>query len=354
VVITSVPIERGQEFMNRFMRSAVIVLSFISMLLAGCSPSIGTSKQALSTNGVQASEENKNDSNIDYNEQWTLSHINDSKALNSVKQRKEVKVAVVDTGVDYNHPDLKGRVLKDMGYNFINNSKDVMDDNWHGTHVAGIIAANAQNNLGISGVVQDFDVKIIPVKVLNNEGIGSSDIMAMGIKYAADMGADIINFSVGFDVKDSYIEEAIKYARSKGVFVVVSSGNKGINADNSSPAGDEGAYTVASINSEDMNSLFSNFGTSIKIAAPGEGILSTIPGGGYDYRNGTSMAAPFVAGTAAMMKAVNPSLSAYDIEKILNETAVDIGQKGLDEYTGYGKLDVKAAVEMAENYNLKQ
>lgn len=337
--------------MNRYKSNTISLIAFFSILLAGCSPSVSTSKQLLSTKSVQAFEEKEENYKVDYNEQWALSTINSSKTLDSSNQKKEIKVAVVDTGVDYNHPDLKDRVLRNSGYNFIDNSREVMDDNWHGTHVAGIIAANAKNNIGISGVVGDFDVKIIPVKVLNNEGLGSSDIMAMGIKYAADAGADIINFSVGFDVKDSYIEEAIKYARSKGVFVVVSSGNNGINADNSSPAGDEGAYTVASINSINERSLFSNYGYSVKISAPGEGILSTVPGGGYDYRNGTSMAAPFVAGAAAMMKAVNPNLSAEDIEIILNRTAVDIMEKGQDEFTGYGRLDVNSAVEMAEKFN---
>lgn len=337
--------------MNKLFRRYSIILASFSMLLAGCSPIINESKQVLSIKSVQALEEDKSSFNINYDEQWALSSINSIKAWDKTKQKKQIKVAVVDTGVDYNHPDLKDRVLKDLGYNFIDNSSDAMDDNWHGTHVAGIIAADAKNNTGIAGVVGDYDIKIIPVKVLNAEGVGSSDIMAKGIMYAVDAGADIINFSVGFDVKDAYIRDAIRYARSKGVFVVVSAGNNGINCDISSPAGDEGAYTVASINSMDERSIFSNYGYSIKVAAPGEGILSTIPGGGYDYRNGTSMAAPFAAGTAAMMKAVNPNLSAEDIENILDKTAVDIMDKGKDEYTGYGRLDAKAAVEMAESYN---
>jgi subtilisin family serine protease len=178
--------------------------------------------------------------------------------------------------------------------------------------------------------------------------------MAMGIKYAADAGADIINFSVGFDVKDSYISDAIRYARAKGVVVVVSAGNNGINCDISSPAGDEGAYTVASVNSVDEKSIFSNFGYSVKIAAPGEAILSTLPGGGYDYRSGTSMAAPVVAGVAAMMKAVNPDLTGEQVENILNMTAVDVMEEGKDNSTGYGIVDAKAAVDMAESLNTEK
>ncbi len=330
------------------MKGILLTTASFCIFLSGCSPIINSQKLQTITNSVQASN-NSSRYNIDLKEQWAIAYTKSNLAWSAGKQKKQIKVAVVDTGVDYNHPDLKNRVLKDLGYNFINNSKDIMDDNWHGTHVAGIIAADATNNIGISGIVGDFDVKIIPVKVLDDKGEGSSDIMAKGIKYSADAGADIINFSVGFDVKDSYIADAIRYARNKGVFVVVSAGNNGVNCDVSSPAGDEGAYTVASVNSADEKSTFSNFGYSVKIAAPGENILSTIPGGGYDYRSGTSMSAPVVAGVAAMMKAVNPNLTAPQMEYILNKTAVDILEKGKDDNTGYGIVDAKAAVDMAED-----
>jgi subtilisin family serine protease len=340
--------------MNKFMRSIILMPASFSILLSGCSPTINAYKQETITNSVQVSDNKISDYNIDFSEQWAITNTKSNLAWSASKQRKQIKVAVVDTGVDYNHPDLKNRVLTDLGYNFLNNSKDTMDDNWHGTHVAGIIAADALNNIGVAGIVGDFDVKIIPIKVLNSKGEGSSDIMAMGIKYAADAGADIINFSVGFDVKDSYISDAIRYARAKGVFVVVSAGNNGINCDVSSPAGDEGAYTVASVNSADEKSIFSNFGYSVKIAAPGEAILSTVPGGGYDYRNGTSMAAPVVAGVAAMMKAVNPDITAEEVENILNKTAVDVMEKGKDNNTGYGVVNAKAAVDMAESFKTKK
>jgi subtilisin family serine protease len=335
--------------MNRFIVSIFLIPASFSILLSGCSPAINAYRKEAITNSVQASAYNSSDYNIDLSEQWAIAHTKSNLAWGAAKQKRQVKVAVVDTGVDYNHPDLKNRVIKDLGYNFLNNSKDTMDDNWHGTHVAGIIAADAVNNIGVAGVVGDFNVKIIPIKVLNNKGEGSSDIMAMGIKYAADAGADIINFSVGFDVKDLYISDAIRYARAKGAFVVVSAGNNGINCDVSSPAGDQGAYAVASVNSLNEKSFFSNFGYSVKIAAPGESILSTVPGGGYDYRNGTSMAAPVVAGVAAMMKAVNPDITSEQIEDILNKTAVDVMEKGKDDSTGYGVVNAKAAVEMAES-----
>ncbi|MCM0646953.1 S8 family serine peptidase [Clostridium swellfunianum] len=337
--------------MNRFMRSLLLTSASFCILLSGCSPKIDTAQHENMTSSVQEFSNAGTADNIDLTEQWAIIHTKSNLAWKVHKQKKQIKVAVVDTGVDYNHPDLKDRVLKEEGFNFINNSNDTMDDNWHGTHVAGIIAADTSNNFGVAGVVGNYDVKIIPVKVLNGKGEGSSDIMAIGIKYAADKGVDIINFSVGFDVMDPYIGEAIKYARSKGVFVVVSSGNNDRNSDFTSPAGDEGAYTVASINSNDEKSIFSNFGSSVKISAPGENILSTIPGGNYDYRNGTSMAAPIVAGAAAMMKAVNPNLTPEQIEQILNKTADDVMEKGKDKSTGFGILNAETAVEMADNYD---
>lgn len=352
--------------MNRLKTAILFVTASVSILMAGCSPSNVVYNNLVSNKGIQAFEtknsksssngqENslnkiKNINDPDFSEQWDIKSTKSDGAWSILNQKRQIKVAVVDTGVDYNHPDLKNRVSKDLGYNFINNSRDTMDDNWHGTHVAGIIAAEAGNKIGITGVVGGTDVVIIPVKVLDKDGQGSSDIMAEGIKYAADAGADIINFSVGFKVKDKFIEDAIKYARDKGAFVVVSSGNDSENCDLTSPASDDGAYTVSSIGRDNQVSIFSNFGHSVKVAAPGEDILSTLPGGGYDYRSGTSMAAPIAAGIAAMVKAENPELSPKDIEYILDESSVDIMKKGKDDSTGYGAIDAYNAVKNARDF----
>lgn len=336
--------------MKKQIRGLLSIVVLSGVIISGCSPQIKQEKNIASIKSVQAFESFKYTKKIDdpsYNQQWYIPKSRSDKAWEILKSQREVKVAVVDTGVDYNHPDLKNKVLKDLGYNFINNSKDVMDDNWHGTHVAGIIAAEGGNGIGISGVTGIANVKIIPIKALDKNGQGSSEIIAKGIRYAADKGADVINFSVGFSVKDDFISQAISYAESKGAFVVVSSGNDNINCDNISPSGDEGAYTVASIDRADAKSYFSNYGNSVKIAAPGEEILSTVPGGGYEYKSGTSMAAPIAAGVVAMMKAENPNLSQKDIERILNETAVDVMKKGKDDSTGYGIIDAYRAVEEA-------
>jgi subtilisin family serine protease len=337
--------------MKNNIKGLLALAVLFSVIVTGCSPMVKYESNLAVVKSVQAFNNKNDDREINdpnYNEQWYIPKSRVDEAWKLLNSKREVRVAIVDTGVDYNHPDLKNKVLKELGYNFVNNSKEVMDDNWHGTHVAGIIAAEAGNSIGISGASGLANVKIIPIKALDQNGQGSSDIIAKGIKYAADKGADVINFSVGFSVKDAYISEAISYAKSKGAFVVVSSGNDNINSDNTSPSGDEGAYTVASVDGANNKSHFSNYGSSVKIAAPGEVILSTVPGGGYDYRSGTSMAAPLAAAVVAMLKAENPGLTYGEIENILNTTAVDVMEEGKDEGTGYGVLDAYRAVEEAQ------
>ncbi len=281
-----------------------------------------------------------------YKYEWDIGYTESNKAWALVNQKRQIKVAVVDTGVDYNHVDLKNRVLKDLGYNFISNTSDAMDDNSHGTHVAGIIAAEANNKQGVAGITGSLDVKIIPVKVLNSKGEGESDVIAKGIEYAADKGADIINLSFGCNEDSTDIENAIQYARNKGAFIVAAAGNDNINCDNSSPAGDTGAYTVAAIDSQYKKASFSDYGNSVKIAAPGMKIVSTVPGNKYEAWDGTSMAAPVVSGVAAMVKAENPAITPSEMEDILDKSAVDIMQKGKDKFTGYGLVDAYKAIQL--------
>lgn len=275
--------------------------------------------------------------------EWDISYTQADKAWALINQKREVKVAVLDTGVDYTHPDLKNRVLTDEGYNFVDNNYDLMDYNGHGTHVSGIIAAEANNKVDIAGIAGKLDVKIIPVKVLDKNGEGVTDDIAKGIVYAVDKGADVINLSFGIKSKSKLIADAINYAKSKGVFVVAASGNDNENSDNFSPAGD-GAFTVAAMNYNYKKAYFSDYGNSIKVAAPGVSILSTVPGG-YEAWSGTSMAAPVVSGIAAMIKAENPQLSPSQMEDILDSTAKDIMYKGKDQQSGYGLIDAYNAIK---------
>lgn len=278
-----------------------------------------------------------------YRYEWDISYTEADKAWPLVKQKREVKVAVLDTGVDYTHPDLKDRVLKDKGYNFVDNDYETMDNNGHGTHVSGIIAASANNNIGVSGITGTLNIKIIPVKVLDENGEGEVSNIVKGIKYAVDNGADIINLSFGTNSKSKAIEEAVNYAKSKGVFVVAAAGNDGESDDNSSPASD-GAFAVAAMDYNYKAADFSDYGSCVKISAPGEEILSTVPGG-YEAWDGTSMAAPIVSGIAAMAKAEDPNLSPSQMEDILDSTAKDIMTKGKDQQSGYGLIDAYDAIK---------
>lgn len=312
---------------------------------------LGQEFQNIST-GISASTEARNpylasNKALDplFESQWTIKHTESSKVWPLVDQKREIKVAVVDTGVDYTHPDLKNKVLRNLGYDFYNEDRDPMDDGWHGTHIAGIIAAESENGIGISGITGSLDVKIIPVKVMDRNGQGPSGIIAEGIRYSVDKGADIINLSITFNVKDELIADAIKYAWDNGVFVVVASGNNNENCDYASPTSDFGAFTVASINEKSEKSYFSGFGNFVKVAAPGERILSTVPGGSYANKDGTSMAAPAVAGIAAILKSQNPELTPEQITSILTETAINNTTTISDKPIGSGSVNAYNAFE---------
>ena len=278
-----------------------------------------------------------------YKYQWYIPYSQADKAWSLVNQKREVKVAVLDTGVDYTHPDLRNKVLADEGYNFVDNNYNVMDYDGHGTHISGIIAAEANNSIGLTGVTGNVDVKILPIKVLNENGYGDTISIVKGILYAVESGADVINLSLGARFKIDLLAEAIEYAKSKGVFVVTASGNENENSDNFSPAAD-GGYTVAAMNYNYKKASFSNYGNSVKVAAPGVKILSTVPGG-YEAWDGTSMAAPVVSGIAAMLKAENPDLTPAQMEDILDSTATDIMYEGKDQATGYGLVNAYEAVK---------
>jgi subtilisin family serine protease len=284
-----------------------------------------------------------------YKYEWYLGATGVDKSWSLIKQQREIKVAVLDTGIDYTHPDLKNKILTNLGYNFISGTQDATDDNGHGTHVSGIIAAEANNKQGITGVTGSLDVKIIPVKVLDSNGEGTSDVIAKGIRYAADNGADIINMSFDASEKDVDIDSAIQYAKSKGVFMVAAAGNSSSSCDADTPASDSGVFTVSAINSNMRVASFSNYGSSVQAASPGVSILSTIPGGKYQEWDGTSMAAPVVSGIAAILKAEDPTLTPDSIASLLDSTtAQSLSGKTRNIYSGYGLVNAYNAVKKLE------
>lgn len=282
-------------------------------------------------------------------EQWGLQAIEAPQAWEQADTRAKAIVAVLDTGVDYNHPDLAGRVDTRRGYNYVNGDDDAMDDDYegHGTHVAGIIAAKV-NGLGIAGVAGRADVQIVPLKVLDEQGAGYMYHTALAIMDAADLGADVINLSLGGERDDRqearFLQEAIDYANKRGSLVVAAAGNEGDDADKYIPASLAGVIAVSAVDEELSFAPFSNKGTSIKLAAPGVNILSTVPGGKYYTMTGTSMAAPFVSGTAALLIAQDPKLRVQEVTDRLLETATDLGKKGKDSYYGYGLVNAHRAL----------
>ncbi len=269
---------------------------------------------------------------------WGMKTIDAASAWAVTTGTPDVKVAVVDTGIDYSHPDFGGRVAK--GFDFINNDEDAMDDHYHGTHCAGSIAAGIGNG-GVVGVAPN--VSMVAVKVLSKSGSGSYAGVASGIVYAADSGAQIISMSLGGPSTSQAIDDAVAHAKSKGALVVVAMGND--NSERPSyPAGSPGVMAVGSTTSSDTRSSFSNFGKHISVGAPGSDILSTVPGGKYKVLSGTSMATPHTAGLCALVKSRFPEFTADQIRAQVEKSVDDLGDAGFDKYFGHGRINAGRAI----------
>ena len=300
-----------------------------------------------------------------YYRQWGLddSHIRADLAWDVEKGDKNVVVAVLDTGVDYNHEDLSANIWSDRngnhGYDFVNGDNDPMDDNnkeynpssghcesidiYHGTHISGIIGAVMNNLVGIAGIAQ---VSIMGVKVLDDCGQGYLTDIASGIVYAADQGAKVLTLSLGFATDTSMMRDAMRYAWNKGALIVAAAGND--NSGLSYPAAYPEVVSVGSVDNSNQRSSFSNFGTSLDLVAPGEGIWSCeAVSPYYQALTGTSQAAPHVTGVAALVLSRNPSLTNVQVASILNSTATDLGTLGYDTYYGWGLVNAQTAVENA-------
>ncbi|CAM3524022.1 hypothetical protein EDM52_00825 [Brevibacillus invocatus] len=282
-----------------------------------------------------------------FEEQWGLQTIQAPQAWESKSSGAKVTVAVIDSGVDYTHPDLVNRVDTRNGYDYVNGDDDPMDDEGHGTHVAGIIAAEL-NQEGIAGVSGKANVEILPLKVLNKYGEGTMYDVSFAIMDAADLGADVINLSLTGERSNSeprMMEEAIRYALKKGAVVVAAAGNDADRVERYLPASLPGVIAVSAVDQELELAKFSNYGSGITLAAPGEEILSTFKGGRYAYSSGTSQATPFVSGTVALLKVKEPKLSVDQIKERLIKTAVDLGKKGRDSQYGYGLVNAYQALQ---------
>lgn len=302
---------------------------------------------------------------INIPETWEILSGNGSKPI----------VAVIDTGVDINHKSLKAAIWQNPGeipgngidddgngfvddvngWNFVSNNNNVSDCNGHGTHVAGIVRGATQDiipdiNGNYDGDINQSIIQIMPVKFLDCDGIGTTSDAIQAIYYAVNKGAKILNNSWGGGAYSTPLHQAIVYAYSKNTLFVAAAGNSGVNLDSIPvyPA----AYpvpnviAVAATNSFDYLPNFSNYGlNTVHIAAPGVGVLSSIPGNTYDSMSGTSMAAPFVAGIAAMMSYEKPTMIGYQLKSILvdaiDQPFLDLNANGTKEANEPFKLDNK-------------
>ncbi|MBI2082017.1 MAG: S8 family serine peptidase [Deltaproteobacteria bacterium] len=313
---------------------------------------------------------------------WGLEIIGAPEAWEITTGDPDLMIAVVDSGLDLDHPDIVGNVFSNLseqtgstgvdddgngyqddihGYDFVSEDGDPSDDHGHGTHVAGTIAAVGDNGSGIVGVL--WSGKILSVKACSADARCPSDLVANAVVYAVDQGASIINLSLGGVGRVPALEEAVEYAHSNGVVIVAAAGNSRTNAAFHFPSSYPGAISVAASTSLDQRASFSNYGVEIDVAAPGGGeaadvdsgrsILSLraegtdmygggiqIVGSNYYRARGTSMASPHVTGAVGLLLSHDPSLTPEEIRQRLRMSAEDIEETGWDLEVGYGRLNL--------------
>lgn len=265
----------------------------------------------------------------------------------------DVVVAVVDSGVDYSHPDLKDRMVD--GFDFANRDDDPVDDHGHGTHVAGIVAAEPDNRRGIAGV--SWGASIMPLKACDTEGACGTFDVAAALAFAAVGGARVVNISLS-GPHDSCPPELLlagTLAEQRGVLLVASAGNSAQDGNPVMyPAACDGYVAVGATAQDDRWAPFSEHGDYVDLSAPGVRVPSTLPPGltitddpatpGYGPADGTSMAAPHVSGLAALLFAQHPEWTPLEVEEHMEATAVDLGPRGADDRFGAGRIDIARAL----------
>jgi len=285
----------------------------------------------------------------------------------------DITIAIIDSGVDYNHPDLSGNIWKNEDeipnngvdddnngfiddircWDFCNDDNDPLDDSGHGTHCAGIAAAIGNNSIGIAGVC--WNCKIMAIKGFDKNGLGWATDLANAIIYAADNGADVISMSWGNYNSTKIIHDAIDYAYSNGVVLAAAAGNILIDISRKYyPAAFDNVIAVAATDKNDYKASFSNYGDWVDVAAPGDEIYSTMPtysvelnsapyflSMNYDYLDGTSMACPMVAGLAALLLSYNPNLTPDEVRNIIHDSTDWINT---DKYIGNGRINAYKAL----------
>jgi len=301
-----------------------------------------------------------------YSSQYGPQRIQANLAWDIWQPQRTVYIAILDTGIDANHEDLNRKMRRHSngqvyGYNTWNNNTDTTDRNSHGTHCAGIAAADINNSRGIAGVAawnpsvpnSHTYVQLMPVKVLSDSGSGTWDSVARGITWAADNGAHILSLSLGATSGSQQLQNAVDYAWNRGCLVVAAAGNGGSSSP-FYPAFYTNCIAVAATDSTDFLATFSQFGSWVDIAAPGVAVLSTIPNNGYTSYDGTSMACPHVAGAAAVLWSHNPSLTNAQVRSAL-ETNVDPYRTSGNRFLApnAGRLNVYRALQAVQPARLQ-
>lgn len=271
---------------------------------------------------------------LNENQAWHYRMIKAPEAWETTIGSPNVVVAVVDTGIDYNHNCLENFVDVNLSKSFVDGNTDPLDDNNHGTHVAGTIASYGV----VSGVMRN--AKLIAVKVLDSQGSGSTYSVQEGITYAANSGADVINMSLGGGSYQQSMQDACTYAINQGTVVVAATGNSYSNTV-SYPAKYEGVIGVGNVKSDRSRAPSSQYGEGLDISAPGTNIYSTVRNNQFATYSGTSMATPHVSGVVGLMRAANPDATVQEICNAIFNTAQYAGS--MNEY-GYGIIDAEACV----------
>ena len=254
-----------------------------------------------------------------WREQWGPLIVDGPDAWNTATGSPGIVVAVLDTGIDGTHPDLQSSLV--AGYDFVNGDSDPSDDQGHGTASAGVIAARTNNGMGQAGIC--WRCSLMPVKVLDANGSGSTSVVAAGIVWAVDHGARVISLSLGGEDSTQTLADAVAYAVGKGVTLVASAGNSG-NSNLNYPAAYEGVIAVAATTATDELYSWSNFGPWVHVAAPGCNVAPYLNG---EYVNfcGTSSAGPIVAGIAALALSAKPAASRAEVESALTLSVAPLG-----------------------------
>jgi subtilisin family serine protease len=253
-----------------------------------------------------------------------------------------VVIAVVDTGIQLEHPDLQGKVLTELGYDFVENDLVPQDTTNHGTRVAGVIAANSNNGVGIAGMC--WECRLLPLRVGTSVIHLASLEVAQAIYYAATLPVDVINMSLGGQCSDLWAD-VVNYAYARDIVLVAAAGN--VVDVVAYPARFDQVIAVSAVDRNDQLATFSSFGPAVDVAAPGANILATDLPGGIGRGSGTSYASAVTSGIVGLLRSSNPELTNSEIRQILRDSALDLGRPGFDNHYGYGRVNARLALEQA-------